>query len=67
MEQARLTEEDLVPCIGSLAMVKEVLAGIRPLTMEMAKALDARFGMSIEVLINNHKGGKKDSETQGEL
>jgi HTH-type transcriptional regulator/antitoxin HigA len=51
MEQAGLTEEDLVPCIGSQTMAKEVLAGIRPLTLDMAKALEKAFGIPLDVLI----------------
>lgn len=51
MEQAGLTEDDLVPCIGSQTMAKEVLAGIRPLTLDMAKALEKAFGIPLDVMI----------------
>ena len=53
MEQAGLTEEDLVPCIGSRLMVSEVLEMKRPLTVEMARSLEERFGIDYDVLIQN--------------
>jgi len=51
MEQAGLSEEALIPCMGSLTMVTEVLAGMRPLTIDMAKALEASFGIQIKDLL----------------
>ena len=53
MEQAGLTEEDLIPCIGSRLMVSEVLEMKRPLTVEMARSLADTFGMAYDVLIPN--------------
>lgn len=51
MEQAGLTQRDLVPFIGSRAKVSEVLSGKRPLTMPMARALHEHLGIPAEVLL----------------
>lgn len=51
MEQAGLTQRDLVPFIGSRAKVSEVLSGKRPLTMRMARALHEHLGIPAEVLL----------------
>jgi HTH-type transcriptional regulator/antitoxin HigA len=51
MEQAGLSQRDLVPLIGSRAKVSEVLSGKRPLTMQMARALHANIGIPADVLL----------------
>ena len=51
MEQAGLTQRDLVPFIGSRAKVSEVLSGRRQLTMTMARALHEHLGIPAEVLL----------------
>jgi HTH-type transcriptional regulator / antitoxin HigA len=51
MEQAGLTPRDLIPYIGSRSKVSEVLAGKRPLTMQMARALHANLGIPADVLL----------------
>jgi HTH-type transcriptional regulator / antitoxin HigA len=53
MEQAGLTQRDLVPFIGSRAKVSEVLSGKRQLTMPMARALHEHLGIPAEVLLQN--------------
>lgn len=53
MEQDGLTERDLVPLIGSRAKVSEVLAGTRPLTLPMARALHRHLGIPAEVLLQD--------------
>ncbi len=55
MEQAGLTKEDLVPCIGSRSMVSRVLARKQPLTVDMARALEATFGIAYDVLIQKEE------------
>ena len=50
MDQANLTRRDLVPFIGSRAKVSEVLAGKRPITMSMARALHHHLGIPAEIL-----------------
>ena len=51
MEQAGLTQRDLVPFIGSRAKVSEVLSGKRQLTMPMARALHEHLAIPAEVLL----------------
>ncbi len=43
MDQKGLTEDDLVPCIGGRAEVYEVLSHQRPVTPQMALALEQLF------------------------
>jgi len=45
MEQAGLTQRDLIPFIGSRAKVSEVLSGKRRLTLPMARALHEHLGI----------------------
>ncbi|MBI1737519.1 MAG: transcriptional regulator [Candidatus Rokubacteria bacterium] len=51
LEQAGLTQRDLVPFIGSRAKVSEVLSGKRQITMPMARALHEHLGIPAEVLL----------------
>lgn len=51
MEQAGLTEHDLVPHIGTLAAVRAVISGERPLNLRMIRALHRRFGIPADVLL----------------
>ena len=51
IEQAGLTQRDLVPFIGSRAKVSEILSGKRPITMAMARALHEHLGIPAEVLL----------------
>lgn len=51
MEQAGLTPKDLVPAIGRLNRVYEILARKRPLTLNMIWRLHERFGIPAESLI----------------
>ncbi len=51
MEQAGLTPKDLVPAIGQLNRVYEVLGGKRPLTLNMIWRLHEKFGIPAESLI----------------
>ena len=43
MDQKNLTQADLVPCIGSSDAVAEVLSYKRPVTPQMAQALEGLF------------------------
>lgn len=52
MDQEGLSPQDLVPMIGSRTQVDEVLSGKRAITPAMARALHARLGIPIEVLLN---------------
>jgi HTH-type transcriptional regulator/antitoxin HigA len=51
MEQKGLTPKDLQPMIGVLNRVYEVLAGRRPLTMNMVRRLHKDLGIPAESLI----------------
>lgn len=51
MEEAGLTQRDLIPLIGSRAKVSEVLSGKRELTMSMARALHEHLGVPADVLL----------------
>jgi hypothetical protein len=50
-EQSGLTPEDLVPMIGRLNRVYEVLSRRRPLTLEMIRRLHQELGIPAESLI----------------
>ena len=51
MEQAGLSIEDLIPCVGSRAEAAAVLSGKRPVTLSMARALHERLGIPVEALL----------------
>ena len=51
MEQRGLTQDDLVPLIGSRQKVAEVLAGKRDITISMARALHKQLGIPAESLL----------------
>lgn len=51
MEQAGLTNRDLIPFLGSRSRVSEVLSGKRAITMSMARALHRHLGIPAEVLL----------------
>lgn len=55
MEQAGLTPKDLVPAIGRLNRVYEILARKRPLTINMIWRLHEQFGIPAESLIRPPK------------
>lgn len=52
MEQAGLTAKDLVPAIGRLNRVYEILNRKRPLTLNMIWKLHEKFGIPAESLIH---------------
>lgn len=52
MEQAGLTPKDLVPAIGRLNRVYEILARKRPLTLAMIWRLHEEFGIPAASLIS---------------
>lgn len=52
MEQAGLTQEDLIPYIGSRSRVSEVLSGKREPTLAMIRALHVHLGIPAESLIH---------------
>jgi HTH-type transcriptional regulator/antitoxin HigA len=62
MEQADLSQADLVPYIGSRAKVSEVLSGKRMLTLKMIRALHTHLGIPAEVLIGDATTADFDAE-----
>ena len=55
MDQAGLTPKDLVPCIGRLNRVYEILNRKRPLTLAMIWKLHQQLGIPAECLIQPPK------------
>ncbi len=55
MEQGGLTPKDLVPAIGRLNRVYEILARKRPLILNMIWRLHEKFGIPTESLIRPSK------------
>jgi HTH-type transcriptional regulator/antitoxin HigA len=55
MEQAGLSPKDLVPAIGRLNRVYEILNRKRPLTLNMIWKLHEKFGIPAESLIRPTK------------
>ncbi len=44
MDQLGMTAVDLVPCVGSIGEVEELLAGRLPITLDMARSLEKLLG-----------------------
>lgn len=59
MDQLSLARKDLEPFLGSRSKVSEVLAGKRPLSLAMIRALNAGLGIPLESLISD----QPDSES----
>jgi HTH-type transcriptional regulator / antitoxin HigA len=55
MEQNNLRNKDLVGILGSKGHVSDVLSKKRPLTIEMIRALSARFSIPVEILIKDYQ------------
>lgn len=53
MDQQGLTQDDLVPFIGSKSKVSEVLSGQRGLSLAMIRRLHKGLGIPYEVLIQD--------------
>lgn len=56
MDQQGLSRKDLIPYIGSLSKVSEVLSGKRPLSLAMIRRLHAGLGIPAEILIQEPYG-----------
>lgn len=59
MEQAGLSARDLVPMIGQLNRVYEVLNRRRPLTLRMIWNLHQQLGIPLESLIKPPRGSPR--------
>ena len=51
MDQMQLTRKDLVPLMGSISKVSEVLSRKRPLSLAMIRRLNQGLGIPADVLI----------------
>ena len=54
MDQKGLTPKDLIPCVGRLNRVYEILAGKRRLTLPMIRKLNKLFGIPLEFLVRGY-------------
>lgn len=54
MEDLVLTEDDLVPCIGPLPLVRRILSREEDLTLEMVRRLHERLRLPLDVLAQRY-------------
>jgi HTH-type transcriptional regulator / antitoxin HigA len=64
MDQAGLSQRDLVPYLGSKSKVSEVLSGKRPLTLSMIRALHEGLGIPADVLLRRSPDAEPDGEAE---
>lgn len=64
MEQQGLSQRDLVPFFGSRSKVSEVLAGKRPLTLSMIRALHNGLGIPAEALLQDQQPSILEEDEQ---
>ena len=57
MDQMNLSRKDLVPYIGSISKVSEVLSRKRPLSLPMIRRLNRGLGIPADVLIEDVETG----------
>lgn len=55
MHEQGLRQADLVPYFGSRSRVSEVLAGKRPLTVQMIREISMGLGISADILVSDSK------------
>ncbi len=60
MDQAGLSQKDMIPYLGSKSKVSEVLNRKRPLSLSMMRALNKGLGISAEVLLNEPEAAFPD-------
>ena len=65
MEERGLRQKDLAPMLGGKNRVSEVLAGKRPLTLAMVRALNYSLHISAELLIREPAAAPYVSDTSG--
>lgn len=66
MDQMNLEKKDLVPYLGSLPKVSEVLSGKRALSLSMIRNLYKGLGIPAEVLISGNEDFDMEAEPQYE-
>jgi len=62
MEQANLSQRDLIPFIGSRSKVSEILSGKRSLSLPMIRALHDGLGIPLEVLVQTTELDENESK-----
>ncbi len=62
MDQAGLSQRDLIPFIGSRSKVSEVLARKRPLTLSMIRSLHRGLGIPAQVLLQDKPPDSSDED-----
>ena len=62
MDQHGLTRADLVPILGTISRVSEVLSGKKTLSMAMVQRLRARFRVPADLLIPPPKGARRTAK-----
>lgn len=62
MSEQGLRQKDLVPLLGSRSRVSEVLAGKRPLTVQMIRALSSGLGIPADALIGKEPDISRDKD-----
>lgn len=68
MEEQGLRQADLVPLLGSRSRVSEVLAGKRPLTVQMIRALSDGLGIPAKTLIGEQASAESvTTETPNDI
>jgi HTH-type transcriptional regulator/antitoxin HigA len=64
MEQAGLSRKDLIPYLGSLSKVSEVLSGKRPLSLPMMRRLHEGLGVPAAVLLGQRGATLPDADAK---
>ena len=67
MEEQGLRQADLVPLLGSRSRVSEVLAGKRPLTVQMIRALSDGLGIPAKTLVGPDRATVAASEPMDQV
>ena len=68
MDQLGMTAVDLVPCVGSISEVEDILAGNLPITPDMARSLEKLLGAKLEHLEGVEDLGQKvGGQASGDL
>ena len=62
MEQQNLSQNDLVPYLGSRSRASEILAGKRPLSLSMIRALHYGLGIPAAVLLQTPSSSLKEED-----
>lgn len=62
MEQQNLSQNDLVPYLGSRSRASEILAGKRPLSLSMIRALHYGLGIPASVLLQKPSASQKEED-----